>query len=137
MKTQKYLDSLVKDCVDRLNYVMKLRNENSDLFDLPPDVDNIDEETLEKVYKVSLVVNDSKTAYAKLASFLNFCNELDLEVDTSVIKDVKGISDFLEGYIPFQMNSSKVGDTYEVNTNDYKQSFDIFRKTYKTLKDVI
>lgn len=135
MKSQKYLDSLVQDCIDRLNHTTKLQENNPELFNIDMDIDNLDDDTFERVYKVSILINDSKTAYAKLASFLDFCKQMDIELDLSVIKDVKGISGFLEGYKPFEMYSSKVGDEYEVTLPDYDQAFDLFKDSFKTFRN--
>lgn len=133
MDAQEYLNSIISSIKVLSEKTNIIKQEHPEYF--TSDVSNV--ENIEDLLKSSLIINDLKTSFEKVADFLYFCNKLDIEIDKSVLGDVSGLSSFVTSYNPYESNTS-VNSNGELNIimDNYSEKLDMFKKTYNALEKI-
>lgn len=134
-RQQEYLEYLVQECKDRVSYSESLKERYPELFDILEG--EYSDEDIEFFFDASAAINDTKTSYAKLSSFIDFCKKLGIDIDITVIQDVKGFEAFIGNYEAFPVLTVKKGDSYVVDNSDRQKLLDSFKKNFDIARNVI
>lgn len=130
MNIQEYLETLINEAKILMDVSQKMKSENSNIFE----ISNIEDTNAEELFKVSAVVSDTQVAFRKIAEFIYFCKNIELELDISKISDVQGLAEFVTKYIPYDLNTiiTEEGKA-EVKKENYSEKLKIYRNTVSAL----
>lgn len=138
-KSQEYFNSVVKEAGEYL----KQKNKISALFmkelkDNKKDISmlikngGLLEDDLDKYFKSSVISNDVRKLYEKVADLYYFLNKLEINIDVNPAFDLLGFKEFFEEYKPYTLNFIIENDTLKVkNEKNYSEAKKIFQKMHK------
>ena len=98
MEAQEYFDKLLEEVKIFSKKSNETKQEYIDLFpeslkteeEVSKYILEMDDESLRKYFNSSQILLDTQTMFLKVASFADFCKNLNIEVDISNIFEVKG-----------------------------------------------
>lgn len=108
MESQKYLENLIEECKVFNTKSLEDQKEYLEIFpntteesDVRKSIMGMSDENLLKYFKASQGQLDNQTMFMKIASFIYFCKQINLELDLDRLSEVEGLINFISVYQPF------------------------------------
>ena len=121
MENQKYLENLIEEC--KVFNAKSLANQKEYLELFPETMDeskisdvilSMNDEDMMKYFKASQGQLDNQVMFTKIASFIYFCKQTNIELDLSKLSEVERLVEFVSVYSPFETD-------YIVDDNNLKE----------------
>lgn len=140
MTAQEYLDKIIDECkvfalsaTESKQKYMKLFPEAKTNEDISKIITEMDDNSLREYFQSSQSLADIQNVFAKVASFIQFCKILEIELDLSKVSEVENLTQFISVYQPFDTD-------YIVSENSLKekdkkrtdQKFEAFKQSIST-----
>ena len=141
MTAQDYLETLIEDC----KIYSEKSNEYKDIYaklfpdltgeqDVKARIAKMNDDELFEYFKSSQVMLDVQTVFTKLASFVYFCKNTNVELDLENIGEVSGLANFVSNFVPFNTEYiTSEGGIKEKNVKQFKSKFEEFKKSISTV----
>lgn len=145
MTAQDYLETLIEDC----RIYSEKSNEYKDIYaklfpdltgeqDVKARIGKMNDDELFEYFKSSQVMLDVQTTFTKLASFVYFCKNTNVELDLEKIGEVNGLANFVSNFNPFNTEYiTSEGGLKEKNVKQFKSKFEEFKKSIGTVIKMI
>ena len=141
MEAQEYFDKLLEEVKIFSKKSNETKQEYIDLFpeslkteeEVSKYILEMDDESLRKYFNSSQILLDTQTMFLKVASFADFCKNLNIEVDISNIFEVPGLSEFVTMREQFDTEFIvKEDKIIEKNSSRMTEKFKIFKQSLGT-----
>lgn len=145
MTAQDYLETLIEDC----KIYSEKSNEYKDIYaklfpdltgeqDVKARIAKMNDDELFEYFKSSQVMLDVQTIFTKLAAFVYFCKNTNVELDLENIGEVSGLANFVSNFVPFNTEYiTSEGGLKEKNVKQFKSKFEEFKKSIGTVIKMI
>ena len=90
---------------------------------------------MNEFFKTSQIINDTQTIFSKIASYIYFCNKINIELNIENLSNVKGLSEFITSYKPFNTDYliTSEGKTDIRDKKENKFKLNEFKKNIKNI----
>ena len=136
MDLQKYLNEIIEEAKEFLENTENLRQEYPEFFNNyeGKNLSSMSDEKLKEFYKTSQVLNDTQILFTKVASLIYFSKKTNQDLDISKLSNVKGLSEFVSTYEPFQTDYIKTSEKLEQrNIDEDNKKFQEFKRSIKIM----
>ena len=136
MDLQKYLNEIIEEAKEFLENTENLKKEYPEFFNNyeGKNLLSMPDEKLKEFYKTSQILNDTQILFTKVASFIYFTKKTNQDIDISKLSNVKGLSEFVSSYEPFQTDFIKTSEKLEQrNMDENNKKFQEFKRSIKIM----
>lgn len=137
MESQIYLDDLIKEAGRYIHKTNEFREKFPEFFNnyTGESILSMSDDKMSEFFKTSQIINDTQTLFNKISSFLYFCKKVNIDLNIEKLTDVKGLSEFISSYTPFQTDYliTESGEMNIVNKKENSLKLEEFKKSIKNL----
>ena len=65
-------------------------------------ISTLSDERLTEFFKISQIINDNQILFNKIASYIDFCKKIEIDLDMSKLPDINGLTKFISNFSPFE-----------------------------------
>lgn len=128
MEAQEYLDELISESKTFFEELSTLRTDFPEFFNnfTVQYISTLKGDKMQEYFKISQIMNDNQISFNKIASYLEFCSKIGIELDLTKISEIKGLTEFISNFKPFETDFIKTSEgkleikNIELNKNKFK-----------------
>lgn len=128
MEAQEYLDELISESKTFFEELSTLRTDFPEFFNnfTVQYISTLKGDKMQEYFKISQIMNDNQISFNKIASYLEFCSKIGIELDLTKLSEIQGLTEFISNFKPFETDFIKTSEgkleikNLELNKNKFK-----------------